>query len=182
MFDKLVDILVEFVSLGKFWYVIEPYEAGVKTRLGKFVTVLEPGFHWCWPLGVDHITTEHTVPRTHMLGPQSATTKDGKSIGFEAVITVRVRDIKAAILEVEHSEDAVRDSCAGTIGQVLGTATWADILDGDAVLEKITKACRLKGFRFGLEVMSVQFSSMALTRSIRLLQNWRSLEQVTEHR
>lgn len=171
MFDKLVDILVEFISLGKFWVVIEPFEAGVKTRLGKFVTVLESGFHWRLPLGIDAIWTEHVVPRTHSLGAQSATTKDGKQVGFEAVITVRVNDIRKALLEVEHSEDAVRDSCAGTIGQVLGTVTWADILDGDAVLEKITKACRPKGFRFGLEVMSVQFSSMALTRSLRLLQN-----------
>lgn len=170
MFDRLVDIFLQFVGLGKFWYVCEPYEAGVLTRLGKFVTVLEPGFHWCVPLGIDHVSTEHTVPRTHMLGPQSATTKDGRQIGFEAVITVRVSDIRKALLEVEHSEDAVRDSCAGTIGQVLSTCTWDDIIGDEAVLEKITKACRPKGFRFGIEVMQVQFSSMALTRSIRLLQ------------
>jgi regulator of protease activity HflC (stomatin/prohibitin superfamily) len=170
LFDRLVDIVLQFVELGKFWYVCEPFEAGVKTRLGRFVTVLEPGFHWCWPLGVDRVVTEHTVPRTHMLGPQSATTKDGKQIGFEAVITVKVNDIRKALLEVEHSEDAVKDSCAGTIGQVLSTCEWRDIISDEAVLDKITAACRKKGFRFGLEVMSVQFSSMALTRSLRLLQ------------
>ena len=171
MFDRLVDTILQFIELGKFWYVIQPYEAGVRTRLGKFVDILEPGFHWCFPLGIDHVMSEYTVPRTHTLGAQSATTSDGIAIGFEAVITVKVRDIKAALLEVEHSEDAIKDSCAGTIGQVLSTVTWNAILDGEAVLEKITAACRKKGFRYGLEVMGVQFSSMAKTRSIRLLQH-----------
>lgn len=170
MLDKLFDILLELAGLLRFWAIIEPFEAGVRTRLGKFLDTLGPGFHWRLPLGIDAVWIEHTVPRTHMLGPQSATTKDGKQVGFEAVITVRVSDIRKALLEVEHSEDAVRDSCAGTIGQVLSTCTWGDIIGDEAVLEKITKACRPKGFRFGIEVMSVQFSSMALTRSIRLLQ------------
>jgi regulator of protease activity HflC (stomatin/prohibitin superfamily) len=171
VFDKLVDILIQFLELGKFWFVCEPYQAAVKTRLGTFVTVLEPGFHWCWPLGIDHILIENTVPRTHTLGAQSATTSDGVSVGFEAVITVKVCDVKAALLEVEHSEDAVKDSCAGTIGQVLSTVTWGDILAGDVVLDQITSACRKKGLKFGLKVMAVQFSSMAKTRSIRLLQH-----------
>lgn len=171
MFDKLVDVLLEFLHLFRFWIVIEPYEAGVRTRLGKFVDVMEPGFHWRWPLGVDHVVTEYTVPRTHTLGAQSATTKDAVQVGFEAVITVKIRDIKKALLEVEHHEDAVRDSCMGTIGQVLSTVTWDDILQGEVVLDKITEACRRKGFKFGLEVMAVQFSSMAKTRSIRLLQH-----------
>lgn len=171
MFDRLIDTLLQFIELFKFWAVLQPYEAAVRTRLGKFKDVLEPGFHWIYPLGIDHVVTEHTVPRTHHLGAQSATTVDGVAIGFVAVITVKVRDVKTALLEVEHSEDAVIDSCSGTIGQVLSTVTWADILGGEAVLDKITAACRKKGFKFGLEVMAVQFSSMAKTRSIRLLQN-----------
>lgn len=170
MFDKLVDVLLELAGLFKFWTVLDPYEQGVLLRLGTYVTVLEPGFHFIWPIGVDRVIAEHVVPRTHSLGPQSATTLDGKQIGFEAVITLRVRDIKVAFLEVEHGEDAVKDSCSGTICQVLSQCTWSAIIASESdVLDRITAACRKKGFRFGLEIMGVQFSTMSIVRTIRIL-------------
>lgn len=169
MLDRLVDILLQFIELFKPWTVIMPYEGGVLIRLGKFVRVLEPGFHWVIPLGVDHVCSENVVPRTHSLEAQSTTTSDGKQIGWQAVITYKVRDVKVALLEVEDAEHAIKDSCSGTIGQVLSTLTWSDILSDSGYLDKVTSACRKKGFRYGLEVSAVQFSTMSLVKSLRLL-------------
>jgi regulator of protease activity HflC (stomatin/prohibitin superfamily) len=170
MFDKLVDIVLQFLELFKFWIVIEPFEAGVQTRLGKFVKVLEPGFHWLLPLGIDRTTHEHTVPRTHKMGAQSITTLDGKQIGFQAVITYQVNDIKKAILDVEDSEHAIQDSCAGNIAHILAGYSWPDILvKYDEVTEAVTKACRARSWKFGLEIKSVQFATLSTVRTIRLL-------------
>lgn len=108
MLDKLVDFIVQCITLFKFWAVYQPYEAGALLRLGKFIRVLEPGFHWRYPFGIDQCLVEHTVPSTHSLGDESATTADGKSIGFHAVITYRVRDIAKALLEVDNVHHAVR--------------------------------------------------------------------------
>jgi regulator of protease activity HflC (stomatin/prohibitin superfamily) len=169
MFDRLVDILLQFLELFKCWAILEPYEGGIQTRLGKFVKVLEPGFYWLLPFGIDRTEREHMVPRTHSLGDQSVTTLDNTQVGFQAVITYKVRDIKVALLEVEDSEHAIKDSCAGTIGTVLAQCTWDEIRQSTDVLEKVTAACRKRGFRFGLEITSVQFATMGLTRTLRLL-------------
>lgn len=167
--DRLVDFLIQFLDLFKFWVILAPYERGVLLRLGKFVRVIEPGLTWIWPFNVERVQYESVVPCTHTLGDQSCTTRDGKQVGLQAVITYKIRDIDVALLEVAHHEDALRDSCSGTIGQVLSTFTWEEIMAGDVAQEKITKACRQKGFKYGLEVMSVQFASMGLVKTLRLL-------------
>lgn len=169
MLDKLLDFLIQFVGLFKFWAVYEPFEAGVLLRLGKFIRVLEPGFHWRIPFGVDQCLSAQTVPTVHSLGDESITTTDGKNIGFHAVVTFQVRDIKKALLDVSEVTHAVLDACAGEVGRVLREATWTEVMAPE-MLEKLTKACRQRGFRYGIEVMQVQLAGVSLVRSIRLMQ------------
>lgn len=169
MLDKLLDFVIQFIELFKFWVVVHPFEAGVQVRLGKFRKVLECGFHWVLPFGIDQILTEHIVPTTHSLGDESTISKDGKSVGFHAVVTYKVRDIQKAVLEVEDVKHAVLDACCGEIGRVLRDTSWADMLAED-ILEKLTAACRKRGFRYGIEIMSIQLAGIALVRSIRLMQ------------
>lgn len=169
MLDKLVDFAIQCIELFKFWVVIHPYEAGVRLRLGKFHQVLECGFHWMLPFGIDTHLAEYIVPTTHSLGDESTISKDGKSVGFHAVVTYKVRDIQKTLLEVDDVHHAVRDACCGEIGRVLREATWEEMLAED-ILDKLTAACRKRGFRYGIEVMSVQLAGIAQVRSIRIMQ------------
>jgi regulator of protease activity HflC (stomatin/prohibitin superfamily) len=169
MLDKLIDLILEFIGLFKFWHVIDPYEQGIVLRLGKFQRILECGFHWVIPFGIDRVAAEHTVPSTHALGDASITTVDGKSVGFHAVVTYKVRDIVKALLEVEDVNHAVRDACSGEIGRVLRESTWSQILE-PAILDQLTAACRKRGFRYGIEILSVQLSQLILCRTMRLMQ------------
>jgi regulator of protease activity HflC (stomatin/prohibitin superfamily) len=170
MLDRLLDFIIQFIELFKFWIVIEPFEQGVQTRLGKFVKVMEPGFHWMLPFHVDVATTEHTVPTTHSLGNESVTTADGKSVGFHAIVTYKVRDIVKAALEVEDVNHAVRDACAGEIGRVLRESTWQEVLSPD-ILDRLTSVCRRRGFRYGIEILSVQLAGLTLCKTLRLMSN-----------
>lgn len=169
MLDKLIDFIVQFIGLFKFWVVMHPYEAGVQLRFGKFRKVLDCGFHWMLPFGIDEQLSEHIVPTTHSLGDESTTSKDGKSVGFHAVVTYKVRDIQKTMLEVDDVHHAVRDACCGEIGRVMRESTWEEMLAED-ILEKLTGACRKRGFRYGIEVMSVQLAGISLVRSLRIMQ------------
>lgn len=169
MLDKLIDFLIQCIELFRFWVVIHPYEGGVLLRLGKFRKVLDCGFHWMLPFGIDKDITEHVVPTTHSLGDESTISKDGKLIGFHAVVTYKIRDIQKALLDVEDVKHAIYDACCGEIGRVMRESTWEEMLSED-ILEKLTAACRKRGFRYGIEVMSVQLAGIALCRSIRLMQ------------
>jgi regulator of protease activity HflC (stomatin/prohibitin superfamily) len=169
MFDKLVDVLLEFLHLFKFWIVCQPYEQAVLLRLGKFRRVLSSGFHWLLPFGIDYCISEHVVPTTHSLGDESVTSRDGKSVGFHAVVTYRISNIEKATLEVSDSNHAVRDATCGEIGRVMRELTWEQMLQSE-LPERLTAACRKRGWRYGIEILNVQLAGLALVRSIRLMQ------------
>lgn len=170
MFDRLIDLLIQFIELFKFWHVVDPYEEALVLRLGKLNRHLTCGYHLVIPFGIDRVMDEHVVPRVINCDNESVTTKDGKPIGFHAVVTYRVRDVEKILLEVEDGNHAVTDACAGEIARVLRESTWAEI-EQPEILEKLTKACRARGFKFGVEIMSVQLAGMVLCRTIRLMGN-----------
>lgn len=167
MIDKLVETILGMIRLFAFWVVLEPYERGLLVRLGTFKHELESGFHWRLPFHIDQVFYEIVVPRTANISSLSTTTLDGKSIGFDAVITYKISDLKKAILEVTDLTDAVTDSCAGIIGTTLTKSTWDEIKGGEAV-EGLTAACRKRGFRWGVEIQSVQLKGIAIVKNIRL--------------
>lgn len=167
MFDRLLDLLQAcFTALLPF-VILQPYEQGVLCRLGKFQRVLGPGFHWCYPFHIDRVWEDHVTPRTEHLQSLSTTTKDGKAICFDVVVTYRISDIEKAVLEVTHVTDSIADTCMGIIGTALSESTWEEILHG-TVTDSLTKLCRSRGWKWGIEIMSVQLAGVAQTRNIRL--------------
>ena len=75
MLDRLIDVLVQFIDLFRFWTVVRVYEGVVRLRLGTNPVVLAPGFHWIAPFRIDHLLVEWVVPRIHGLPPQTVTVR-----------------------------------------------------------------------------------------------------------
>jgi regulator of protease activity HflC (stomatin/prohibitin superfamily) len=167
LLDKLVEFLMATAHSFMFWIVVEPYERGLILRLGKLQRELDPGFHWKLPFHIDSTYVEVVVPRTSSISSLATTTSDGKSIGFDAVITYRISDIRKSMLEVFDVADAITDSCAGIIGTLLTKSSWDDIKSGD-VVDSLTAACRKRGFRFGVEIQSVQLKGISIVKNLRL--------------
>lgn len=132
------------------------------------------------PFGVDKIWEESIIPTTHHLAGLSTTTKDGRSIGFDAIITYQITDAEKAILKVQAVNDAVIDTCTGVIGTALSDATWDDVLHGRTV-EELTKLCRARGWKWGIEIMSVQLAGVCLVKNIRLSGNTSGGELTVSH-
>jgi regulator of protease activity HflC (stomatin/prohibitin superfamily) len=167
VFDRLFEILSaiwhELIPV----YAVDPYEGAVQLRMGALYRVREGG-NWYWKIPfIDRIIPEHVVPRTERIGGLATTTIDGKAIGFDAVITYRISDIQKATLEVSDLKDAIADSCAGIIGTELSNSTWEDIVHGKTV-EMLTKACRARGWKWGVEIQQVQLTGVAPVRNFRI--------------
>lgn len=170
MIDRLFDIITAIWSSLLPWIVMEPYERGVLIRLGKFEKVLEPGFHWMYPFHIDRVCHETVTPTTHHIAGLCTTTRDGQTIGFDAVITYQIADIEKAMLKVTAVKDAITDTCMGVLGTALSEAAWADIVHGKAT-EELTKLCRSRGWKWGIEVVSVQLAGVAIVRNFRISSN-----------
>ena len=169
MLDRLIDLLLQWVSFFVPFVVIDDFERGVVLRFGRFNRVLEPGFHWIVPFEVDRVLVDNVVPRTMNMGAQSLTTSDGVQVALGLILTCRIHDIRKALLEVEGVDDAVRDCCYAEVGGIVHQHTWQE-MQVEEINEDMLRACRRRAFQYGVEVMRVQISDLAKTRTYRLMQ------------
>jgi regulator of protease activity HflC (stomatin/prohibitin superfamily) len=170
VFDRILELITQFAELFKFWEIVHPYEGGLVLRLGIYNRDLKPGFNWLIPFGVDHTVTEYTVKRTSRVHSMSTDTKDGTTIGFEAVIVWRINDLKKSLLESSSLKDAITACCMGVIGTALSEWTYEEIRHGKLV-EELSAACRKRGWIWGVEIISVELAGVARARNLRLLQD-----------
>lgn len=181
MFDKLLDLILDFFGLFQFWVVIDEYERGVVKTLGKrrpkkhwhqfwmrSDVVLGPGLHFVWPLGIDEVLCDNVVPCVDEFDEQSLTTKDGKSITLNVVVMWSIADVEKIFFEVEDSDSALEESVCGTVGELVSGRTWASCKSEDfakAVKRRVSARVR----KWGISIHSVQIKNLTLSRAIRLL-------------
>lgn len=169
MFDRIIDLLLQWVGWFIPFVVVDQFERAVVLRFGKHVRTLEPGFHWIWPFEIERVIADNVVPRTVNLSAQSLVTKDGRFVVLGGIVTARIEDIVAATLEVEAVDHALQDACYGAIGTLVAASTWDEIRE-EAFIHELTKACRKPARRFGIDIMRVQLSDLTLARTLRIQQ------------
>ena len=167
MLDKLIDIVLQFISDIVPFVVIDHYDRGVRLRFGIPKTELEPGFHWKIPFA-DQILTQMVKAKTINLSEQTITTKDGKSIVVKGVIKYEVSDVSTLLLEVNDATDALADMVQGIIRDKIISKNWEECNDSSLVGE-ISRAAKSEAKRWGLSILQITLTDLALMRSIRIL-------------
>jgi regulator of protease activity HflC (stomatin/prohibitin superfamily) len=169
VFDRLIDLLIQFIKLFQFWCVVNEYRRGVRLRLGKFHAVLNPGFHWMLPLNIDSAIWDNVVVETMRVKPQSLTTKDDVPVTVSSVVTFEIDDIKVFLLEVEGKNNVVEDSTYGATSAFIMKRTWQELVDMDDIGNELSKMVRRQAKRYGVNIISVQVSDLAKCRALRLI-------------
>lgn len=173
MFDRIFDFIAQFFGLFQFWIVIDEYERGVLLTLGRRRkwrdAVLEPGFHFIIPFGIDSVYVDNVVPSLMDLGQQSLTTSDNRAVVITAVIMWSIEDIQKILMEVEDADSALEECASGIIGSMVEQSDWDDIHGTDfaeCVSEEITEHVKA----WGIRVHSVRLKDLTLAPSLRLWQ------------
>jgi regulator of protease activity HflC (stomatin/prohibitin superfamily) len=162
-------ILWEVLSFFQIFSVLEPYEGGVVTRMGKYKRTVANGVVWYWPLGIDEVTKENVATETVELGTQSLTTLEDQTIQVAAIITFNIFDPKRYLLDVEDAEDALTDVSSGYITDQVALHSWDEIREAGfaaSLKPHIQKQAR----KWGIAVTNVQFSDLVSCPTIRVLQ------------
>lgn len=169
-FEKLIDLVVQFLEFFRFCTIIDHYERAVHLRFGRPYRVLEPGLWFQIPFFVDNVLNDNIKPRAKTLGLQSLLTTDDRPVSLGAIVTFSITDIQTALLEVEDMDTAVLDSCAGVIGNAVLNSTWAQVRSEDFP-NKLAVACRRRAKEYGVLIERVQLMELTPARTLRLLQD-----------
>lgn len=169
MFDRLVEALLSWIGLFKFWVVCDPYVRGWIVRLGVPAREIGPGWHLLWPFRVEVPALVDMRPSTDILDAQSVHCADQQPVVMRLVVTWRVVDPYKYYFEVFDGRGAVQDAALGCAGDLARSMTRERLLSGDGQ-RKILNAVRRRALPWGIKVDAVQFADLSAARSVRLWQ------------
>lgn len=141
---------------------INQYERGVKFTLGKFSSVMEPGWRIVWPViqgfqKVDVRTKAVDVP------DQNAITRDNVSVRVNAVIYYKVAEAQKAIIEVEDFRYAISQYAQTTMRNIVGEVTLDELLSSrDKIADRIREIVDKETDAWGLKVNNVELKDVSL--------------------
>jgi regulator of protease activity HflC (stomatin/prohibitin superfamily) len=172
LFDKLVDVLLEFASLFKPFTVVNPCNRAIIVRslpwCKQKIREVGPGFHWHLPLRLEEAYYLSLATRVEELAAQTLVTKDGRNVAAGVVVTFRVHDIEKAINAVFEPFAAVHDAVQANFAEAVLNTDYADITKPEFA-DRLTAVCRKKGFTYGFEIDSVRLAEFAPVRTFRLM-------------
>lgn len=172
MFDKLIDVALEFIGLFKPFTVVNPCNRAIIVRSLPFrpqnIREVGPGFHWHWPMGIEQPYYLSLATRVEELAAQTLVTKDGRNVAAGVVVTFRVHDINKAINSVYEPFSAIHDAVQANFAEAVLNTNYVDITT-PAFAERLTAICRKKGFVYGFEIDSVRLAEFAPVRTYRLM-------------
>lgn len=168
MFERLIDLILQLGSRALPFEVIRAYQTGVVLRFGVCHRVIEPGFHWKWPMMEEVIEVEHVLT-TLRLPPQTLTTLDDKNVVISAIIKYQIVNAIPYVSKIWDQHDVLADVTMGAIRQVVSRLEYSRLLT-EAPEKEVIDLVRNEVNQFGFKVHRITFTDLGKVKSLRLLQ------------
>jgi len=168
MFDKLIELIINFIHLFRVFVTVPQYDRGCILRLGKFKKVVEPGPSWVIPLGIDVLYPIPNYVQTMIVGPQSLVTTDNIEVVVSTLISFYVKDPEKFLVTIEGGDNVIEDTTYGVVSKLVMGSSWSQLREDD-VPRKLTERMRANADKYGVGIKSAQLVDLTRARSIRLV-------------
>lgn len=165
MFDKLIDLIVTFISDFLPFKIVDQWEMGVHLRFGKFIKVVEPGLVWKFPF-FEQVLTTPVITQTVNLKSQTVTSLDEKSVVLSSIVRYHIHDVEKFLLGVMHANDVLVDTTQGIIRDIVEETNWEDLYDlGNVVKPEVNEQVQ----KWGITVQQVSFPDLGEIKTFRII-------------
>ena len=157
-------ILVVLLIVWRTIKIVPNHQNFVQERLGKFKTVLEPGFHFLIPV-VDRIAYRHEA-REQVIDVQSQAciTKDNIQLLVDGIIFLKVMDAQKASYGIADyiagSINLAQTTMRSEIGKLSLDSTFSE---RDSINEKIVKEVDKASDPWGIKVLRYEIQNISLS-------------------
>lgn len=127
MFERLIELLIEFIELFQFFVYIDEFDRGVVLRTGKYARTIEPGLRLVIPMGIERVIMVNIKPEPVLLDNQSVHTKDDYLINLQVGMSLRVRDPKRYLIDYEDTENLICMLVNGLVAHAVQEHTWKEV-------------------------------------------------------
>lgn len=153
-------LLVLVILLGL--RVVQQYEKGVVFRLGKIVSVKEPGLNWVIPF-IDIVRKVDFRTITLPISPQKIITKDNVSVDVSAVAYYKIVDGVKSIVAIENVMSAINQIAQTSVRNIVGRFQLDEILsEREAINKEIAAVLDAHTEAWGVVVSVVEIKDIEL--------------------
>lgn len=141
---------------------INQYERGVKFTLGKFSSIMQPGWRIVFPIFQSYQKVDIRIKAVDV-PDQNAITRDNVTVKVNAVIYYKVSDADKAVIEVEDFRYAISQYAQTTMRNIVGEVTLDELLSSrDKIAERIREIVDKETDAWGLKVQNVELKDVSL--------------------
>jgi regulator of protease activity HflC (stomatin/prohibitin superfamily) len=163
----VVIAVVALIGLSLSVKVVTQYQKGVLFRLGKVVSVKEPGLALIIPV-IDRLVRVSLRIVTMPIQSQGIITRDNVSVDISAVAYFRVVDAVKSVIAIENVDSAINQIAQTTLRKVVGQHTLDEALsETDVINASIQKILDVATLEWGVEVHLVELKDIQLPESMK---------------
>ena len=151
----------------KIWVIVQPWEAGLRVRNGKYIKKLGKGVFVKIPY-FDSVYVQEIRLRVREMPMQTLTSQDLKTITLNSSIGYSIRDVEKLYQTLYRPEMTLQNIAMSAIAEVIHSTNANDISPAaieNAVIEK------LKADDYGLDYEYFKITNFAIVRTYRLIQD-----------
>ncbi len=155
-----------YVKMPPFVIEIKDYERAVVFRMGKFLAIYEPGWRVLIPF-VDEAVVVDLRVQTVDVPKQKVVTKDEIELTIDAIIYLKVVDVKKAVLEVRDYKEAAVSATYAHLRDIIGKMTLSEVISNiDKINTLVSKGLMDLAEKWGVSVEKVEIKEVKLPEEV----------------
>ena len=154
-------------KIFKWWVIINPWELGIRVRLGKHTKLLQPGVHLKIP-GIDKAYAQNTRLEAVDVPNQTLTTSDGKVLTISVVVCFRIVDIERLYTKIQRVDNTIIGVSMGKVASSVVGLTAVECKPG-VVEHAVRDGLNALAPEWGLEFDTVSVNTFAYVKTLRLI-------------
>lgn len=164
--NQVREFIEYILNLVKIWVIIQPWQQGIRVRIGKNRKLLNPGIHFKIPY-FDSVFVQENRMRIVDIPLQTISCKD-QTITLNASFGYLISNIETLYLKLYHPETTLKNLTMAKITDFVSSRQFADIkldeLEGFVLKE-------LKALDYGITFETFQVMNYASVKTYRLIQD-----------
>ncbi len=160
-------ILVVLFLIMKTFLIVEEKEAIVKERLGKFVGVLKPGFHFMIPFLDKAAYRQEMREQVLDIPPQVCITKDNIQVEVDGLVYLQVKDAEKASYGIGNYRLASINLAQTTMRSEIGKLSLDDTFsERDAMNDNIVREIDKASNAWGIKMLRYEIKDITPTPEV----------------
>lgn len=161
----ITQLITKLAEGLKWYFVLMPWEQGIRVRCGKWMKLYKGGIHFRIPY-LDQVFQKNDRVRVSEIGAQTVTTRDGKTITLAGALRYRIGDIVQLYNNIHQPESTISQHIHGIVATYVANNDFCRCMP-DVLTKHVMENLHLE--QYGLTGVDFVFTDFVVVKTYRFI-------------